>query len=285
MNQRSSRLNARTRRRISNLPVHAVLMLLLLLSLLPVAMLFIQSGKTAEQFDANPWGLALPYNFGNFAQIAPGVTGYLMNTLTVCIAAISIALTIASFSAYVFARFAFPGKELLYYAVISLMMVPFVLSLVPQYILIRRLGLLDTLWALIFPYAAGGAVFGVFLLRPFIASLPEDLFEAARMDGANELQTFFRIALPLCAPIIVTLSILLLLGQWNDVIWPSVAVLDEQYYTVSIGIWSLTRGYTQQTEWGLVFAAFTITSLPILILFIVARRFFIQGLSSGAIKL
>jgi len=260
-------------------------LVLLALSLIPVVMLFIQSGKTAAQFDANPWGLALPYYFDNYVRIAPGVFDYLLNTITVCTAAILIALVLSSYTAFVFARFSFPGKEILYYAVIALMMVPFILTLVPQYMLVRQLGLLNTLWALILPYAAGGAVFGVFLLRPFIASLPEELFEAARMDGASDWQAFYFIALPLSAPILITLTILLLLGQWNDVIWPSVAISDEALYTVSIGVWSLTRGYTQTTEWGLVFAAFTVTSLPIFILFIFTRRFFIQGLSSGALKM
>ena len=267
-----------------DLPAHITLVVLLFLALLPVAMLLIQAGKSGHQFDANPWGIMLPYHFDNYTRIAPAVTGYIKNTIIVSAVATGMAVMLASYSSYIFARFSFPGKEILFYSIIGLMMIPFVLSLVPQYMLVLRLQLTGTRWALIFPYAAGGAVFGVFLLRPFMASLPEELFEAARIDGAGEWQSYRWLAFPLSTPIMATLAILLVLGQWNDIIWASVVISDEELYTVSLGVWSIVRAYTEQTQWGIVFAGFTVTSMPIIILFIFTRNLFIRGLSSGALK-
>lgn len=267
-----------------DLTANAALAVLLFLSLVPVGMLLIQGGKTGHQFDANPWGIMLPYHFDNYSRIGRAVTGYITNTIIVSAVATGMAVMLASYTSYIFARFSFPGKEYLFYTIIGLMMIPFVLSLIPQYMLVLRLGLTNTRWALIFPYAAGGAAFGVFLLRPFMASLPEELFEAARIDGAGELQTYRWLAFPLSTPIMATLAILLVLGQWNDIIWASVVINDEELYTVSLGVWSMVRAYTEQTQWGLVFAGFTVTSLPIIILFIFTRNLFIKGLSSGALK-
>lgn len=263
----------------------AALSVLMLLSLLPVFMLLIQAGKSMSQFEYNPWGLMLPYHFENYLIMAGGMARYVLNTTVVCLAAISISLVLGSFAAFVFARFDFPGKELLYYAVIALMMVPFVIYLVPQFVMVHRMGLTNTRWALILPYAASGAVFAVFLIRPFIASLPQELFEAARLDGANEWQEFVMIGLPLCMPIIGTVAIILLLGQWNDIIWPSVANVKESLYTVSQGVYTLAAGQYKRTPWGLMYAAFTVASLPIILIFAFTRNLFIRGLSSGALKM
>jgi len=261
---------------------------LLALSFGPLLLLFIDSGKTTEQFESHPWSLTTPYHWSNYWRMLVGMRRYMVNSSFVSLVAIPLALLIASYTSYIFARFKFYGKEFLFNVVIFLMMIPFVLYLVPQYILIQQLGLLNSLWALIFPYAAGGAVFGVFLIRPFMASLSEELFEAARLDGATDWQVFYSIALPLCRPILATLMILLLLGQWNDLIWPSVTLTNQDMYTVTLGVFSLGKtvygGMAGRPPWGMMFAAFVISSLPLLLVFIIARKAFLKGLSSGALK-
>ena len=264
------------------------LTILLLLSFGPLILLFIDAGKTTKQFESHPWSLTTPYHWSNYWRMLVGMRRYILNSSIVSIVAIPLALSLASYSSYIFARFKFQGKEFLFNLIIFLMMIPFVLYLVPQYLLVLNLGLMNTLWALIFPYAAGGAVFGVFLIRPFMASLSEELFEAARLDGASDWQVFYSIALPLCRPILATLMILLLLGQWNDLIWPSVTITDKDLYTVTLGVFSLGQqvygGGSGRLPWGMMFAAFIISSLPLLLTFILARKAFLKGLSSGALK-
>lgn len=269
--------------------LHLVLIPTLLLSIGPLVLLLIGAGKTAYQFEAHPWTLTLPYHVKNYWIMTGGMGRYILNSSIISAIAIPLTLALASYTSYVFARFSFPGKEMFFYAIIMLMMIPFVLYLVPQFLLVFRLGLLNTRWALIFPYAAGGAVFGVFLMRPFMAGLPEELFEAARIDGAGDWQVFYKIALPLCRPIMATLMIILLLGQWNDIIWPSVTLTEDKLYTVTLGIFSLAKSGFHgaslgQTQWGLIFASFVISSLPLVLVFILARKAFIRGLSSGALK-
>ena len=146
--------------------LHVVLIPTLLLSLAPLVLLLIDAGKSADQFEAHPWTLTLPYYFKNYWVMAGGMGRYILNSSIISGIAIPLALALASYTSYVFARFSFPGKETLFYAIIMLMMIPFVLYLVPQYLLVLSLGMMNTRWALIFPYAAGGAVFGVFLIRP-----------------------------------------------------------------------------------------------------------------------
>lgn len=270
---------------------HLFLGLLLFLSLIPLVMLLVAAGKTSHQFEAYPWQLTLPYHFEHYWLMLRGMSRYIMNSVIVGAIAIPLALGLASYTAYTFARFSFPGRDIIYYAIIMLMMIPFVLYLIPQYILAMRLGLMNTRWVLIFPYAAGGGVFGVFLMRPFVASLPQELFEAARMDGASEWQEYWWIALPLCKPILATLTIMLLLGQWNDFIWPAVTINKHELYTVTLAIFSLAKqtfagggAGDAGTQWGLMFAAFVISALPVLLVFIAARKAFIKGLTSGALK-
>jgi ABC-type glycerol-3-phosphate transport system permease component len=270
---------------------HFVLIVLLVLMLVPLYLLLIDAGKTTHQFDAHPLTLTLPYHFEHYMDMVRGMYRYIVNSAIISLISIPLALGLASYAAYTFARFSFPGREFLYYAIIMLMMIPFVLSLVPQYVLVLRLGLMNTRWALVFPYAAGGTVFGVFLMRPFIASLNEEFFEAARIDGASALQEYWWIALPLCKPILATLSIMLLLSQWNDLIWPAVTLHDKGLYTVTLGVFSLAStifaggaAAGSQTQWGHMFAAFVISAVPIFLVFVVARKAFIEGLTSGALK-
>jgi multiple sugar transport system permease protein/raffinose/stachyose/melibiose transport system permease protein len=163
------------------------------------------------------------------------------------------------------------------------MMLPYVLTLVPQFILIKNFGLLDTRWALILPYISGGVVFAIFVLRSFFSTLPQELFEAAYIDGASELQVFWRLALPLIRPAVGTVAILQILGTWNDYIWPSVVLLSDQLFTMPIGLVAFQGHHT--TEWGPLMAGYTLASLPLVILFALTTRTFIEGLTQGGLKL
>jgi ABC-type glycerol-3-phosphate transport system permease component len=144
-------------------------------------------------------------------------------------------------------------------------------------------GLLNTLWALILPYISGGQVFGMFLLRSFFASLPEEMFESARMDGAGDLTMLWRLAVPLSSSILGTLAILQVLSSWNDLIWPSVTLQEEGVKTLVLGLWQFQGQY--YTNWGPLMAGYVIASIPLIIMFAFTSRLFVKGLSSGAIKM
>jgi len=192
-------------------------------------------------------------------------------------------LATSTLAAYAFARFAFWGRQFWYYSIIVMMMVPGILTLVPSFVLARNLGLLNSLWGLILPYIATGEVLGIFILRAFFAGLPNELFEAARMDGASHLQAFGRIALPLTKPILGTIAIVNLIGVWNDYVWPLLVIGDDSLKTLTLGLTFYSTRHT--TAWGPLMSGYTVGTLPLLLVFLVSVRYFIQGLTAGALKL
>ena len=190
---------------------------------------------------------------------------------------------LSSLSGYVFARHRFPGKEIIYVAILSLLMIPGVLTLIPAFVLVRQLGLLDTPWALILPWTAGGQVFGILLCRSFFATLPQELFEAGRIDGASEIQLYARVALPLSWPTLITLAIMHFVGTYNDFIWPLVTITNPAIQVVGVGL----RQFVNQ--WGVVdiggqMAGYTVSVIPLLILFTFGMKYYIQGVTAGALK-
>jgi multiple sugar transport system permease protein/raffinose/stachyose/melibiose transport system permease protein len=262
---------------------HLLLLLVCVLTFYPFAELIVMSLKSIDQFEIDPFGLSLPFHLvDNYSAAWDAISPYIFNSIIYSgVSAIGV-LAFSSFPAYVFARFRFPLKEVLYYLIISLLMIPPVLTLVPQYVLISDLHLLNSRLALILPYIAGGQVFGIFLLRSFYANQPQELFEAAHIDGAGELQTFWRIALPLARPILGTLAVLNVVGTWNDIVWPTIVFSDQSLQNLSVGLTVFESEYN--TNWGPLFAGYVIAALPLLLLFAVVSRWFIEGLSSGALK-
>ena len=262
---------------------HGVLLALAVITLYPVFLMVITSVKDNTEFYENFLWIVPPFHFSNYAAAWHEVSPYLMNSVIVTGVTVVAVVAFSALAAYAFARMRFVGKEVLYYMVIALMMLPYVLTLVPQFILIKNFGLLDTRWALILPYISGGVVFAIFVLRSFFSTLPQELFEAAYIDGASELQVFWRLALPLIRPAVGTVAILQILGTWNDYIWPSVVLLSDQLFTMPIGLVAFQGHHT--TEWGPLMAGYTLASLPLVILFAITTRTFIEGLIQGGLKL
>ncbi|NOZ28453.1 MAG: carbohydrate ABC transporter permease [Chloroflexi bacterium] len=267
-----------------DLPIHLVLGFLAILTFYPFIFMVITSFKTSPQFIHNFWGVAWPPTLANYRDAWGRISVYLANSTLVSGVSVAGVVAISSISAFVFARFSFPGREFLFFAILSLLMIPGVLTLVPAFLLIKSFGLLNTYWALILPYISGGQIFAIFILRSFIASLPEELFESARLDGASTLQLFLHIVLPLSKPILVTIAIMNILGTWNDYVWPLVTIPDGRRWTISVGIVSFSSHYGGLESWGPMFAGFVIASIPLIILFLFTMRYFIAGLTSGAIK-
>jgi raffinose/stachyose/melibiose transport system permease protein len=265
-----------------DLGINIILALLVILTFYPFLAMLFMSVKDNPQFIHARWVPKLPLHFENFTYAWKAIGQYVFNSIFVSTTSALVGVVFAALSAYVFARFQFPGKNILYMLIIALMMVPGVLTLVPSFLIVRDLKLLDTYWVLILPYIAGSQPFGILLLRTFFEGLPHELFESARLDGANEVAVMRNIAIPLSMPIMGVLIILNVNGTWNDVLWPSVTISNNALKTIVFGLWGFQSQY--YTSWGPLNAAYTISAIPLLILFIFTSRLFIQGLTSGALK-
>jgi ABC-type glycerol-3-phosphate transport system permease component len=208
---------------------------------------------------------------------------YTLNTILVCLATVLGVLLVGSISAYVFSKCQFAGKKTLFMAILSFMMIPGVLTLVPSFMWVKQLGLLNSHWVLILPYIAGGQVFAIFLFKSFFDGLPNELFESARMDGAGHLRLYWNLVLPLSKPILAVVATTNILGTWNNFLWPFITNSDEKYHVVSSGLF-LMRGTAVSANYATMFAAYVLASIPLLILFLYATKPFMTGVTSGAFK-
>lgn len=208
---------------------------------------------------------------------------YMINTFFVCGLSAMGVMLLGSISAYILSRYRFAGSRLIFYYIISTMMFPAVLTLVPSYLLVKQLGLLDTPWAMILPYIAGGQVFATFVFKSFFDGLPEDLFESARIDGAGHVQLYLNIVVPLSKPVLAVVAIMNILGTWNNFLWPFVTNATGRYHVVASGLYILSTSQHAQNH-SVMYAAYTLSSIPLLVLFVYATRPFIQGVTSGAFK-
>ncbi len=181
---------------------------------------------------------------------------------------------------YTFAKKDFPGRNILFWMILATMMVPAYVTLVPLYIVTRDLHLLNSVWAVILPGMA--SVFGIFLMRQYIQTLPSELLDAARIDGCGELRTFWHIVLPLSKPAIGALAIFTFVRHWNDFLWPLIVLNDSTKYTLPVGVASLQGEFT--TDYGIIFAGAALAALPMIVFFLIFQRYFLEGVRMGALK-
>lgn len=267
----------------SQITIVGIQIIFLILTLIPIALMLFMSLKDNGQIYGRFWALPSPIRWQNYPVGFAAMIGYIVNSLIFSIASVFMVSILASLSGYVFARHRFPFKETIYLAVIALLMIPGILTLIPQFVLVKQLGIINTPWALILPWTAGGQVFGILLCRTFFATLPQELFESGRIDGANELQLYWQVAVPLSWPIIVTVAIMHLVGTYNDFIWPLLTISSSSMQVVSVGLTEFTSQFGI-TDWGPQMAAYTVATMPLIILFMFGMRYYIEGITSGAIK-
>ncbi|RLD12067.1 MAG: hypothetical protein DRI44_01965 [Chlamydiae bacterium] len=208
---------------------------------------------------------------------------YFLNTFLVVIATAFGVLVFGSVTAYILSRFKFPGNKVIFYYFISTMMFPAVLTLVPSFLLVKRLGLLNSRLALIIPAIAGGQVFAIFVFKSFFDGLPQDLFDSAKIDGAGHFSLYWNLILPLSKPVLSVVLIMNILGMWNSFLWPYIVNTDKKYHVIASGLFVLSQTEAA-ANFGLLYAAYITSSIPLLILFIYATKTFIQGMTSGAFK-
>jgi ABC-type glycerol-3-phosphate transport system permease component len=271
---------------------HGFLGLMILFSFFPFVFMiytsFKSQGAIVQKFWSPPTRAAEWAAAENYSKAWVTVAPYVKNSLIVTTATVIGVLIVSTLASYAFARFRFPGSQFFFFMIIALLMVPGVLTLIASFMWVRALfwneswNLIDSYWVLILPGIAGSQVGAIFLCRGFFAALPNEMFEAAKIDGANDLQIIWHIVLPLSKPILGTVAILNILGTWNDFMWPLLTVGDKHLYTVAIGLRYFQGQFS--TDYGPLFAGYTIASIPLIVLFLLTMRHFLAGLTSGAIK-
>lgn len=203
------------------------------------------------------------------------LNSFLLGTITTVLT-----LAVDALAAYAYARLEFPGRKILFAILLSTLFLPGVMFLVPNFITIFRLGLLNTFPGVFLPALAG--VFGVFFLRQFFESIPKELEEAAQIDGANTFQTFWQVVLPLARPALATLAVITFLASWNDFLWPLLVLKDRQLQTLPPGLRTLQGAYT--SEYGQMMAGAAIAAVPVLILYVFMQRYIVESVASTGLK-
>jgi multiple sugar transport system permease protein len=206
---------------------------------------------------------------------------YFLNSVVVALLVTVGSVLFSAMVGYALAKLDFPGRRLLFGLVMGTLMVPGMVTFVPLFVLVANLDLINTYAALILPFLA--APFGVFLMRQFMLDVPDELLDAARVDGAGEFRTFFAVVLPQARPALATLGILTFLGSWNNFLWPLVAVQSADKYTLPVALALYSTGQNT-VQYGLLVAGATVIVLPILIVFLVLQRHIVQGISTTGLK-
>jgi ABC-type glycerol-3-phosphate transport system permease component len=260
--------------------VVAVLVSLLMAFPLWVMLVTALSGQSvfSSQLDLLPTNITLE-NFSRVFSAWP-IGQWFSNSVTVTALTTIISVVVSVMAGYGFAKLRFPAKTPLFLLLLSTMMIPTQAILVPQFRLVNALGLVGTFWAVIIPGAA--ATFGIFLARQFMIAIPTELIEAAKIDGAGPVRIFWSIVLPLSRPLLAVLTLLSLMYQWNDFLWPLIVLRDPSLYTLPIGLQFLQGQY--QTDYGALMAMTLITVGPLVVLFLVFQRWFVQGFATSGIR-
>lgn len=277
-------MNIRERFNVRQFNIIAILAILVFLTLVPILFMVVSSLKSNAQILGNFWGLPAPARWGNYSEAFHAIWRYILNTMGYAVAGSACVMLLSSVSGYIFAKKKFPGKEVLFLMMLAMMMIPGILTLIPSYVLYENMGLTNTPWVIIVSSAAGGQIFGTFLCRTYMAGLPSELFEAARIDGAAELRVFLRIVIPLSLPILATLFIMQSVGVYNDYIWPLLTIRDSNLQVISVGLTIFTKQFGV-TDLGTRFAAYAISSVPLLLIFSFGMKYYIQGMTQGALKM
>ena len=264
--------------------LYVVLSFGLVLVLTPFVWMLLGSVKTDGELRRNPptwWPQEATWE--NFRELFTRLdfAQFFTNSLVVALAVTLGNLVFCSMLGYAFAKIDFVGRTWLFRIVLATLMIPGMVTLVPLFVLVSQLGMVNTYWGLILPFLAGP--FGVFLMRQFMLGIPDELIDAARVDGAGELRIFWRVVMPLCKPALATLAILTFLASWNNFLWPLVVASTEDMYTLPVALALYSVGQNQ-TQYGLLLAGAVVVLLPILVVFLLLQRHFVQGLATTGLK-
>lgn len=238
--------------------------------------------KAGESAKFPPKLFPYEFDFSHYVFLFQNLemTRYFINSLLISIFVTVISLLFNSMAAYAFAKLRFKIKDKLFRFLLSLMIVPAQVTMLPLFLILKEIGFINTYLGIIIPGMA--SVFGIFLLRQFMMSIPDSLIDAAKIDGASDFKIFFRIILPLSKSILITLGIFTFIGTWNDFLWPLIVMTDSSMYTLPVALANLMGEHTQDTE--LMMAGSVITVVPVTIIFAFVQKYYISGIMIGSLK-
>lgn len=282
--QRSSLTNTQ-RRRIGNGFALLALTLLGIFWMVPFLWMVSTSFKGLDEVYAfPPRFVPREIHWGNYLEAWQTVpfTRFFFNSLFVATATTLAVVVTSSMAGYSFARLRYPGRDKIFLAYLGTIMIPFPVLIIPLFILMRQLGLVDTLPGLILP--AAFTAWGTFLMRQFMLSIPREIEEAARMDGASYFRIYAQIILPLSKPVIATLGIFTFLSNWNEFLWPLITISSIENKTLPLGLTMFQSQIPIKTPWQLVMAAATFSVLPVLIIFVLGQKYYVRGIATTGLK-
>jgi len=222
--------------------------------------------------------------FSNYPELLDNLPlgRFYLNSLIVTGATVIGVLFTSSLAGYAFAKYQFPGRVILFYMILATLMIPTFVTLIPVFYIVRQLGWIDSYAGLILPGIS--SAYGIFFMRQFIYSIPDELIDAARIDGATELRIYWRIVLPLTKPALATLGTFVFIGSWNSFLWPLLVVNSRELYTVPLGLNSLRTFAAEARSLHLLVSGTVLSVIPTLILFVFLQRYFIQGIALSGLK-
>ena len=272
------------KQRANQLLVYGVLGIYAVIVAYPLLLMLVTAFKSTREIFFAPFALPKQWNLSNFVAVweKANFSVYLRNSLFVTTTSVALIAGLASLAAYALARYDLPWSNALYVYFLAGLMVPMRLGVLPLFLLMRNLRLLDTHASLILIYVASGMPMSVFILTGFFRTLPKELEFAARIDGCTEFQVFYKVMLPLVRPALATVVLMNFVPLWNDFFFPLIFLRDDALKTVPLGMTVFFGQY--ETNWGLVFAGMVMASLPLLALYVLLSQQFIKGLTAGAVK-
>jgi len=205
---------------------------------------------------------------------------YFKNSIIVASSITVCSLFFCSMAGYAFAKLRFAGRDSIFIFLMATLMIPGQITMIPVFMFLKKLGLLNSYWGLIIPGSVG--IFGIFLIRQFMMTIPDDLIEAARIDGCSEFRIYWNVMLPLCKPVLATLGIFTFMGSWNDFLWPLIVMIGEEHYTLPVALANLNGQHT--TKYGLLMAGSAVLVIPVILIFIVAQKYVIRGIATTGLK-
>ena len=280
--RRSSHVNPR-----AVVLLHVVVITGAIITVLPLVWMIYSSFKTtAEIFRYPPWLPPASWSLHNYQSLLEGWTfdSWYGNSLVYAVTQTVLTLFFCSLAGFAFAKYAFRGKNLLFAVLISSTLIPFQLILVPLFIGMSQIGWVNSPYSLVVPWVT--PAFGIFLMRQFALSIPTELLEASRLDGASEFRIYWQVVLPILRPGLAALGIWTFLSSWNSYIWPLMILRGDTNLTLPVGVAGMQAQATgSATPFGEIMAAATLMSLPVIVLFVLVQRYFIAGLTAGSVKL
>ncbi|HPH98590.1 MAG TPA: carbohydrate ABC transporter permease [Anaerolineaceae bacterium] len=278
-------LGYRAEKLLKRIALYTTLSIVTLIIVIPLIWMFSTSFKLKSQlFTKDIYWIPKEITLENYTKIlnnpSTPIGQWFMNSLFVASVTTVLKLVIDSLAGYAYARMEFPGRKQIFGLLLATLFLPGVMFLVPNFVTVTRLGMLNNFSGVIIPALA--SVFGVYFMRQFFESLPKELEEAAQIDGANRLQIFLQIAVPLAKPALATLAVIEFLGSWNDFLWALLVLKDRAVQTLQPGLRTLQGAYT--SEYGLMMAGAVIVALPVLILYIFLQRYIVQSVATTGLK-